>query len=105
MSDADFWVGPGDAPDTYQLVTILGGGGEGDVWKAVLPLSDAGRRQVAIKIMRGTGSPDEEAQWARFGHLLQSLAHPGLVRVTGVFHLGRDRTGVPSRPHPACSAT
>ena len=86
MSDeADFWVGPAEAPDTYLLVGILGGGGEGDVWKAILPLSDAGRRQVAVKIMRGSGAPDEEAQWARFGHLLQSLSHPGLVRVTGTF--------------------
>jgi serine/threonine protein kinase len=84
-SGADFWVGPASAPDTYQLVAMLGGGGEGDVWKAVLPLSDAGRRQVAVKIMRGVGTPDEDAQWGRFGHLLQSLAHPGLVRVTGVF--------------------
>ena len=83
--ETDFWVGPAEAPDTYLLVGILGGGGEGDVWKAVLPLSDAGRRQVAVKIMRGSGGADEEAQWARFGHLLQSLSHPGLVRVTGVF--------------------
>lgn len=84
-SGTEFWVGPADAPETYQLINILGGGGEGDVWKAVLPLSDAGRRQVAVKIMRGNGSMDEESQWARFGHLLQSLSHPGLVRVTGVF--------------------
>jgi serine/threonine protein kinase len=83
--DADFWVGPADRPDTYQLISILGGGGEGDVWKAVLPLSDAGRRQVAVKVMRRSDAPDEDAHWTRFGHLLQSLSHPGLVRVTDVF--------------------
>jgi len=50
-----------------------------------LPLSDAGRRLVAIKIMRGSVDDADEAGWERFGHLLRSLAHPGLVRVTDVF--------------------
>lgn len=97
--DANFWVGPLSTPDTYQLTTVLGGGGEGDVWKAVLPLSDAGRRQVAVKILRGTGTKEEEADWSRFGHLLQSLAHPGLVRVTDVFTGGGlHRSGQPPAP-------
>jgi serine/threonine protein kinase len=97
--DVHFWVGPLHAPDTYQLTTVLGGGGEGDVWKAILPLSDAGRRQVAIKILRGTGTKEEEADWSRFGHLLQSLAHPGLVRVTDVFTGGGlHRSGQPPAP-------
>jgi serine/threonine protein kinase len=78
---------------------VLGGGGEGDVWKAILPLSDAGRRQVAVKILRGTGTPEEEADWSRFGHLLQALAHPGLVRVTDVFTGGGlHRRGQPPAP-------
>jgi serine/threonine protein kinase len=97
--DASFWVGPHSEPDTYQLTAVLGGGGEGDVWKAILPLSDAGRRQVAVKILRGTGTPEEEADWSRFGHLLQALAHPGLVRVTDVFTGGGlHRNGQPPTP-------
>jgi serine/threonine protein kinase len=53
--------------------------------ESVLPLSEAGWRQVAVKVTRGSGTRDEDAHWARFGHLLQSLSHPGLVRVTDAF--------------------
>lgn len=77
----EFWVGPPGAPDTYRLVSLIGGGGEGEVWKGVLPLSTGGRRQVAVKIMRGRPGP----AWDRGGHLMTSLSHPGLVRVTDVF--------------------
>src|SRR3954454_24687733 len=81
----EFWVGPATAPDTFGLVSMLGGGGEGEVWKAILPLSEGGRRSVAVKIMRATGDPDEAQRWDHFGQLLRSLSHPGLVRVTDVF--------------------
>ena len=82
--ESSFWVGPPAEPDTYQLITALGAGGEGQVWKAVVPLSDAGRRQVAIKILPQAAWINEQ-EWARFGHLLKSLSHPGLVRVSDVF--------------------
>lgn len=85
MPDADFWVGPPTAPDTYRLVTLLGGGGEGEVWQAVLPLSAGGRSTVAVKILRSGVEPGAERRWEQFGHLLRSLSHPGLVRVTAVF--------------------
>jgi serine/threonine protein kinase len=83
---ADLWVGPASAPNTYRLVSLIGSGGEGDVWEAVLPLSTKGRRAVAVKIMQSIGDPDEADRWQRIGHLLRSLRpHPGLVRVTDVF--------------------
>lgn len=85
MPSTDFWVGPQAAPDTYRLVTLLGGGGEGEVWQAVLPLSAGGRSTVAVKILHAGGVPDEEQRWEQFGNLLRSLSHPGLVRVTNVF--------------------
>jgi serine/threonine protein kinase len=79
---AEFWIGPADAPDTYRLVSLLGGGGEGEVWKAVLPLSADGRRHIAVKMCPAREDAD---QFQRFGHLLRSLSHPGLVRVTDAF--------------------
>src|SRR5581483_786444 len=83
-SVSDFWVGPVSAPETYRLVSLLGGGGEGEVWKAILPLSTGGRREVAVKISRS--KPDDDTgRWEQFGHLLRSMSHPGLVRVTDVF--------------------
>lgn len=85
MASSDFWVGPTGAPDTYRLISLLGGGGEGEVWKAVLPLSREGRSTVAVKILAADGGIEEQHRWDRFGHLLRSLSHPGLVRVTDVF--------------------
>ncbi|GAA1791523.1 protein kinase [Planosporangium flavigriseum] len=95
MTDDDrFWVGPPSAPETYQLISCLGGGAEGEVWTAVLPLSAEGRRSVAVKILpAGADTGDEEA-WVRHGHLLRSISHPGLVRVLEVFTgPPRHRTG------------
>lgn len=83
--DDRFWVGPPSAPETYQLVTALGGGAEGEVWTAVLPLSAEGRRNVAIKILPPELSGADEETWVRHGHLLRSISDPGLVRVLEVF--------------------
>ena len=85
MENSGFWVGPVDAPDTYELITELGFGGEGRVWKAVVPLSNSGRRYVAVKMLPATEQDGEREQWARYGHLLSALAHPGIVRITDVF--------------------
>lgn len=84
MNTADsFWIGPYDRPDTYRLITMLGSGGEGEVWRASLHLSESGRSDVAVKLIANDGTANEE--WDRFGDLLKALSHPGLVRVTDVF--------------------
>jgi serine/threonine protein kinase len=83
LSHADFWVGPFPDPDRYRLVSLLGGGGEGEVWDAVLPLSAAGRSTVAVKVL--PARPGDEQEFDHFGRLLRMLHHPGLVRVTEVF--------------------
>lgn len=84
IESSSFWVGTPSEPDTYQLINTLGTGGEGQVWRAVVPLSDAGRRQVAVKILSADNWMNDQ-EWSRFGHLLKSLSHPGLVRVSEVF--------------------
>lgn len=83
MSAADFWVGPFARPDTYRLVELLGGGGEGEVWRAELPLSAEGRGIFAVKIL--PAHPGDDREWERTGRLLRTLHHPGLVRVIEVF--------------------
>lgn len=96
---SDFWVGPQNVPDTYRLVSLLGGGAEGEVWQAELPLPEGGRRSVAVKITAANEDAFGGVQWEQFGHLLRSLSHPGLVRVTDVFagpamhRAGEERAG------------
>ena len=82
---SEFWVGPDTAPETYQLISLLGGGGEGEVWRAHLQLSDAGKSEVAVKLQPATGESGEGENWQQVAHLLRSLSHPGLVRVTDAF--------------------
>lgn len=83
MTSPDFWVGPFAEPDRYRLVGLLGGGGEGEVWEAVLPLSAEGRSTVAVKIVAARDGDEQEFDQA--GRLLRMLHHPGLVRVTESF--------------------
>jgi serine/threonine protein kinase len=83
MSTSDFWVGPFTEPDRYRLVSLLGGGGEGEVWDAVLQLSAEGRSTVAVKIV--TARDGDEQEFDQAGRLLRMLNHPGLVRVTESF--------------------
>ena len=84
MNDDHHWVGPAEHPDMYQLISVLGQGGEGSVWKASVPLSGEGVSWVAIKILRPTPS-DDPGRWMRHSHLLPALDHPGIVRVIRVF--------------------
>lgn len=86
MSDtSSFWVGPPEAPETYRLIKLLSSGGEGQVWAGEVPLSEGGRRRVAVKISAAPDGPEELAAWESYGHMLRSLSHPGIVRVSEVF--------------------
>lgn len=85
MTNDPFFVGPASAPDKYKLSQCLGAGGEGEVWTAELRLSEQGRRQVAVKILRDDRIGRDDASWERHADLLRSVGHPGLVRVLEVF--------------------
>ena len=63
----------------YELLSLLGRGGMGDVWKA----RDLGAgREVALKLLR-TDQRDRDAlaRFAREGEASAALVHPGIVRV------------------------
>jgi len=71
---------PGERIGPYELVSLLGRGGSGAVWKALR--REPFTQQVAIKIVKP--GMDSEAVLARFAQERQTLArmeHPGIARV------------------------
>lgn len=80
-------VGPQDDPDRYELLEPRSRGGEGQLWRGILPL-DGVPLQVAIKIVNPQSVPDMAAwriRWQRQADLLRSVDHRGLVKVREVF--------------------
>ncbi len=70
---------PGEVLDgRYRLVRRLGRGGFGDVWRAEELLPDATPlREVALKLLRGSGGQD----WSAEARIIASLRHPALVTI------------------------
>lgn len=93
------FVGPSDDPDRYRLdQRVAMGGGEGELWRGSIPV-DGVDVAVAVKIIheRNAGEIAEwRTRWQRQVDVLQSLDHPGIVKVRQVF------TG--PLPHEAGSA-
>jgi serine/threonine protein kinase len=78
--------------DRYELVSILGRGSTGTVYKAVdrhRAHLDPASRYVAVKVLKQNyeDRPEELAQLEREFHEAQSLSHPNVV---SVFDLDRD---------------
>jgi serine/threonine protein kinase len=64
----------------YRLMTRLGRGGFGDVWRAEELLPDgAPFREVALKLLHGGGG--DAIDWAEEAKLLASFRHPSLVTI------------------------
>ena len=77
MSEASgFWVGPPEAPDSYQLVALLGAGGEGEVWRANAPDGTS----VALKVLPASIDIPQDVLDG-----VMSIRHPGLARIAGSF--------------------
>ena len=80
----------GDVLDRrYRLVTRLGRGGFGDVWRAeeLLPDGEA-FREVALKLLHGGGG--DAVDWAEEAKLLASFRHPSLVTIYAAGILAMD---------------
>ena len=71
----------GDVLDRrYRLISRLGRGGFGDVWRAEELLPDgAPFREVALKLLHG--GADDATDWAEEAKLLASFRHPSLVTI------------------------
>jgi serine/threonine protein kinase len=67
----------------YRIVSKLGQGGMGEVWRA---LDTKLNREVAIKLLPDSfaGDPDRMARFAREAQVLASLNHPNIAAIYGV---------------------
>lgn len=87
-ANGETYVGPDSEPDRYRLLGRVGlGGGEGEIWKATISV-DGVDLAVAAKIIHPNLSADLAAwreRWQRQVDLLQSIDHPGIVKVRQVF--------------------
>jgi serine/threonine protein kinase len=80
----------GDVLDRrYRLLSRLGRGGFGDVWRAEELLPDgAPFREVALKLLHGGGG--DATDWAEEAKLLASFRHPSLVTIYAAGILAMD---------------
>ncbi|TMQ11791.1 MAG: hypothetical protein E6J90_33650 [Deltaproteobacteria bacterium] len=74
-------VGPADAPDRFALVRRIGGGGMGVVYEAHDRATDS---RIALKTL-AHGESRFLANLKREFRLVQSVLHPNLVRLGGLF--------------------
>src|SRR5215470_6422181 len=84
-------LGPGTRVGSYEIVSVLGEGGMGQVWRAC---DTKLGRDVAIKILPSslTSDPDRLARFAREAQLLASLNHPNIA---GIYHV-EEVNGIPA---------
>jgi Protein kinase domain/NPCBM/NEW2 domain/PASTA domain len=77
------YVGPDGDEDLYELVLILGGGGQGQVWKAQMRPDRDSEAVVsyAVKVIEPAEDDEPEVDWIRRAKSLWNLDHPGVVRM------------------------
>ena len=79
---ADGHLGVGMRIGPYEVIRRIGSGGMGTVYlcKAIESCPIPIGKQVAVKVLRSADS-DERKRFERESHYLQTLQHPGIVRV------------------------
>jgi hypothetical protein len=82
---------PGSKLGPYEIVTLLGRGGMGEVYQARDPRL---RRDVAIKVLPASFAQDRDrvARLQREAQLLAALNHPGIAHIHGL----EDSNGAPA---------
>jgi eukaryotic-like serine/threonine-protein kinase len=85
---------PGDRIDRYTLVTLIGGGAQGTVWKVVDPLDGGVER--ALKLVPTSGlSPEAFERARREARALAEAPHPNLIACYGFFEdIGAGLVGI-----------
>ena len=85
---------PGDRIDRYTLVTLIGGGAQGAVWKALDPLDGGVER--ALKLVPTAGlSPEAFERARREARALAEAPHPNLIACYGFFEdIGAGLVGI-----------
>src|SRR5262245_60907140 len=73
-------LGPGTRVGSYEIVSVLGEGGMGQVWRA---RDTKLGRDVAIKVLPGslTTDPGRLARFSREAQVLASLNHPNIAAI------------------------
>ena len=76
-------VSPGTRVGHYDVTSLLGEGGMGQVWQAT---DTQLNRQVALKILPDAfvDDPDRLARFQREAQVLASLNHPGIAQIYGI---------------------
>src|SRR4029453_9533672 len=80
-------IGPGARLGLYEIVSVLGTGGMGQVWRARDPKLG---RDVAIKVLPSSlaGDPERLARFAREAQVLASLNHSNIAAIHHVEETG-----------------
>jgi serine/threonine-protein kinase len=74
---------PGSRVGAYQIVSAIGAGGMGEVYRAV---DSVLKRDVAVKVLPEelSGDPERVARFEREAQLLASLNHPNIAHLYGI---------------------
>ena len=96
--DTTLGIGPGTQLGSYEIASLIGKGGMGEVYRA---RDTKLKRDVALKVLPEifAGDPDRMARFQREAEVLASLNHPNIAHIYGVEEraLAMELVDVPGR--------